>query len=40
MFCCLLELGNDPWFKNLGMQTLKRNISIALSEQHIIWIKI
>ena len=25
MFCCLLELGNDPWFKNLGMQTWKRS---------------
>ena len=24
MFCCLLELGNDPWFENLGLQTLKR----------------
>jgi hypothetical protein len=27
MFCCLLELGNDPWFKNPGMQTEKGQMS-------------
>ena len=57
MFCCLLELENDPWFKKSKNTNFKkvsttaldqqlhtahfvndkhRNISIALSEQHII----